>query len=102
MLWQAHLEEANLWQAHLDGAVLWQANLKLVRNLTQEQLKGAIGDEGTILPESPEGLTVPSCWVEYPELLQSVPWLWDADDFREAVLCGEGEEPLRLPLPPRD
>ena len=54
-LWWANLRDANLRDANLSGANLSGANLSGAKNLTQEQLDEAFGDENTILPE---GLTI--------------------------------------------
>ena len=62
-LWNANLTEArlsgaNLDGANLDGTILNGADLSGAKNLTQEQLNQACGDEKTKLPE---GLTIPLC-----------------------------------------
>ena len=53
-LQQADLQGANLQQAHLLGADLTEA-----KNLTQDQINTACGDENTKLPANPEGLIPP-------------------------------------------
>jgi pentapeptide repeat protein len=53
------LKGADLKRAHLKGAYLDEAHLKGARNLTQEQLDAANGDDRTQLPE---GLTRPTHW----------------------------------------
>ena len=54
-LWKADLQGANLWKADLQGAILYQANLKDVElrgaKLHRQQIKDAVGDSKTILPE---------------------------------------------------
>lgn len=57
-LQEAHLIGANFRGANLQGAVLKGADLRWTRNLTQEQLDQACGDNETKLPE---GLTIPKC-----------------------------------------
>lgn len=94
----ADLEGADLRGTYLVGAVLWGADLHDAKHWTQKQLEGAIGDEGTTLPDS-DWLTIASCWIKYPELPKGVPrppW-WDDAGFQKRALCGEGEEPRRLP-----
>jgi uncharacterized protein YjbI with pentapeptide repeats len=68
-LFLANLQQANLQQADLQRANLQQADLRKVnlqgadfteaKNLTQDQLDTACGDEYTKLPTDPEGLTQP-------------------------------------------
>ncbi len=54
----ANLEGANLEGADLSGTNLKGANLEGCKNLTQQQLDGACGDEKTRLPN---GLSISSC-----------------------------------------
>lgn len=54
----AQLEGADLTAAQLEGADLREAQLEDAIGLTQPQLDGACGNEGTQLPA---GLTVPDC-----------------------------------------
>jgi hypothetical protein len=70
ILWEVHLEGAHLEGAHLEGADLWEAhlegaNLNEARDLTQEQLDAAIGDDET---EVPDHLKVPSSWLQRPDV----------------------------------
>ncbi|MEJ2719482.1 MAG: pentapeptide repeat-containing protein, partial [Deltaproteobacteria bacterium] len=60
---RADLEGVNLQGANLEYATFWKASLRGadlrdVKNLTQEQLDQACGDEKTKLPE---GLTIKKC-----------------------------------------
>jgi hypothetical protein len=59
--WQANLREAFLRGAHLSGETLTitGANLSEAKNLTQEQLEQAVGDENTQLPSH---LKAPKDW----------------------------------------
>ena len=58
VLQRACLVEANLTRANLQEANLQGANLQGARNLVQEQLDQACGDEKTQLPE---GLEIKTC-----------------------------------------
>ncbi len=65
----AKLQGADLRRANLQGADLFEANLRSAKlrdakNLTQEQLDGACGDEATKLSE---GLTINTCPEEQKE-----------------------------------
>jgi len=54
----ADLSVADLFEANLSGTILWGADLRLARNLTQEQINQAKGDNTTQLPfnlQLPEG-----------------------------------------------
>jgi len=58
ILEDANFEDADLGGANLVKAVLWGANLSQARNLTQQQLDTACGDESTQLPAD---YTIPMC-----------------------------------------
>ena len=58
-LQDADLQGANLLWANLQDANLQGANLTEARNLTQDQIDTACGDENTKLPANPEGLIPP-------------------------------------------
>jgi uncharacterized protein YjbI with pentapeptide repeats len=55
----AKLQLANLQHANLLWADLQGADLTKAKNLTQDQIKTACGDENTKLPANPEGLIPP-------------------------------------------
>ena len=55
---EADLRAADLFEANLSGADLFGADLFGAKNLTQEQLDTACGDDDTKLPE---GLTIKPC-----------------------------------------
>jgi uncharacterized protein YjbI with pentapeptide repeats len=59
----ANLQGANLQGANLQGANLQGANLQEAKNLTQDQVNAACGDEGTQLPK---GLTKPASCPNVP------------------------------------
>ena len=63
-LGRVNLQGAELYEANLKGAILSGANLKGAKNLTQEQLDVACGDEETKLSE---GLTISTCPEEQEE-----------------------------------
>ena len=48
----ANLVRADLMQAELKDTLLEGANLKMAKGITPDQLKGAITNSETILPES--------------------------------------------------
>jgi Pentapeptide repeats (8 copies) len=58
---QANLQGANLQEANLQGANLQGANLTEAKNLTQDQVQTACGDNNTKLPAHLAGLILPSC-----------------------------------------
>lgn len=58
-LTRAILDDADLAGAVLDAAILKGAGLRRARNLTQEQIDRAIGDNDTVLPPN---LEVPEVW----------------------------------------
>jgi uncharacterized protein YjbI with pentapeptide repeats len=65
-LGNAHWEEADLQEANLLKADLKHADLRHAKNLTQDQINGAIGDETTLLPntsaDTGEALIRPPSW----------------------------------------
>ena len=96
---------SDLAGAILDGAILDGADLSEARGLEQRQLETAVGDETTVLPQSPSGFTaftIWSCWKELPQAvsaaLDSLPPGYDAVSKRfEDRRCDRTEEPVRLP-----
>ena len=67
---RANLSRANLTDAILPHADLRNANLSFARNLTQERLRCACGDDKTPLPED---LTIKRCPVAAPPASPSPP-----------------------------
>ena len=97
-LWEAEMQNADCSSATLRGALLQSANV-ICRNLTQEQLKDAVGDSETVLPD---GLTVASCLETLPKDVEAalahhpeeggISRLSRAE-IRDALLCKKGEKP---------
>jgi uncharacterized protein YjbI with pentapeptide repeats len=56
---KANLRGVNLQETNLQGTDLRETDLTEAKNLTQDQVQTACGDEYTKLPTIPEGLTPP-------------------------------------------
>ena len=97
----ADLRNARLKGASFKGAILNGVDLRSARDLTQDQLADAIGDERTLLPLSPDGgetLYVQSCWSEAEAVDQVLfnPHYGDSEraDIRQ-LRCKVGKAPKR-------
>ena len=99
---------ANLSEAEMQGADLSEAQFANVtcRNLTQWQLKDAVGDFRTVLPD---GLTVASCLETLPKDVETALAHHPEErgfrrpsraKIRDALLCDEGEKPYRIDYDP--
>ena len=94
----AQMQDADCSRATLAGALLQSANVTYP-NLKQAQLAYAVGDFRTVLPH---GLTVASCLETLPEDVEAAlahhpeegsPIRRSRAEFRDALLCAEGEKP---------
>lgn len=103
-LTDARFGRSDLSHATLEGAILDGADLSETIGLVQAQLATAVGDDRTLLPQTPSGftrLTIASCWRTFPEPVVAALANLPPDD---AVVkrfadrrCGRTERPVRLP-----
>ncbi|MEX0349777.1 MAG: pentapeptide repeat-containing protein [Paracoccaceae bacterium] len=114
----ARMQGADLRRAHMPGTVwagdIWSAPAHVADfrgsdSLMQDRLSSLIGDEYTLLPDTPDPATgqplfIPSCWVEEPEgwsiLAENLGRNgFSEDDVRADLLCKPGARPRKTGTP---